>query len=420
MLDRLEKEAMLELQLELAGLLAERTHLLDDQRSDAVREWRRRLRGQAAGSHEAAAAATEESLDANRRSLMRARASFLAGLPSDERSETVGVVWENAMLRAEVEAGRQALTTLADQLDELAHTMKEGSGASADSLVGHAAELQKAAAARAKEQGHAMERLGAWAKEEEPPPSSAAAAGGAAGGAPADGGKGKGAGAKYHYLARLVPELMRLSSASFAATVDESRALLSRHKAEREKLCGRMRLDAAAEAPPHAATTAATAAATAATAAATAAATSSSPPPRTVPPPGTRALLAPPPPPPPVEAPVARRERSLDRLQRWSRSFVLGRRDSRGSRSSSSRSPLADVRGGHAAWGSPSTRADEAESLRSDAGDENVAPGARNHRGGPTTRAAAAKAGERGAGGASPSFLRRAIGWGNRPASPAL
>ena len=214
---------------------------------------------------------------------------------------------------------------------------------------------------------------------------------------------------------------MRLSSASFAATVDESRALLSRHKAEREKLCGRMRLDAAAEAPPHAATTAATAAATAATAAATAAATSSSPPPRT----GAAAEAPahsspPPPPPPPVEAPVARRERSLDRLQRWSRSFVLGRRDSRGSRSSSSRSPLADVRGGHAAWGSPSTRADEAESLRSDAGDENVAPGARNHRGGPTTRAAAAKAGERGAGGASPSFLRRAIGWGNRPASPAL
>ena len=43
MLDQLEKEAVLELQRS-AGLLAERTHLLNDRTEEGVREWRERLR----------------------------------------------------------------------------------------------------------------------------------------------------------------------------------------------------------------------------------------------------------------------------------------------------------------------------------------------------------------------------------------
>ena len=264
MLDRLEKDAVLELQLELAGLLAERMHLLDDRQNDGLRAYRARIRaaGSALGtfglSHvdTCGGDATEDALDVNRRSLIRTRSAFLAGLPSDEHSEHAGIVWENAMLRAEVHAGLKALQQVQQQAEELAQTVTSerwNSNTSAPLI----SELSKRAAAFASEQSESIDKLSAWdgtmsSGDEDTSNTdsgAAAAAVAAANGAAAShaalsnlnktgGGKAR----RFRYLAQLVPAMLRHSPQAFATMLKDCESLTSRHRAEREALCDALRI----------------------------------------------------------------------------------------------------------------------------------------------------------------------------------
>ena len=47
---------------------------------------------------------------------------------------------------------------------------------------------------------------------------------------------------RHHYLAELVPSLMRHSSARFGAAIQEARELLARHRRERSRLCADLNL----------------------------------------------------------------------------------------------------------------------------------------------------------------------------------
>ena len=127
---------MRELQLDLAGLLAERTGLVDERAQAQAKRWRGQLRqaaeGQSVGTSWAAsfglgeggASASdgaeeqqrkelETALEHNRRSLHLTREAFLEGLPSTERAEAAAALWENAVLRAEVHANQQAMSLIA-------------------------------------------------------------------------------------------------------------------------------------------------------------------------------------------------------------------------------------------------------------------------------------------------------------------
>ena len=127
---------MRELQLDLAGLLAERTGLVDERAQSQAKRWRGQLRqaagGQSVGIPWASAiglgeegASTsdgaeeqqrkelETALEHNRRSLHLTREAFLEGLPSTERAEAAAALWENAVLRAEVHANQQAMSLIA-------------------------------------------------------------------------------------------------------------------------------------------------------------------------------------------------------------------------------------------------------------------------------------------------------------------
>ena len=127
---------MRELQLDLAGLLAERTGLVDERAQAQAKRWRGQLRqaaeGQSVGTSWAAAIGLgeggasapegaeeqqrkelETALEHNRRSLHLTREAFLEGLPSTERAEAAAALWENAVLRAEVNANQQAMSLIA-------------------------------------------------------------------------------------------------------------------------------------------------------------------------------------------------------------------------------------------------------------------------------------------------------------------
>ena len=75
---------------------------------------------QAAELEDEQAELAREVLFENQRKLAAVRASMLSGMPSDERSELVHSMWENAVLRAEVHACQQALGACQTQLSELA------------------------------------------------------------------------------------------------------------------------------------------------------------------------------------------------------------------------------------------------------------------------------------------------------------
>jgi hypothetical protein len=130
-----------ELQLDLAGLLAERTGLVDERAQAQAKRWRGQLRqaaeGQSVGTSWAAVVGSyaiglgeggasasegaeeqqrkelETALEHNRRSLHLTREAFLEGLPSTERAEAAAALWENAVLRAEVHANQQAMSLIA-------------------------------------------------------------------------------------------------------------------------------------------------------------------------------------------------------------------------------------------------------------------------------------------------------------------
>jgi hypothetical protein len=269
-LDQLEREALLDLQMELAALLSERMHLLGDRTDESLKAWQERLRiagstfgglsgvvigggGEGGGSgvdHET----TDEALVLNKRSLVRTRTAFLAGLPSDERSEAAGLVWENAMLRAEVHAGRQALHTVHRQAAELAERVQAdrwGHGTTAPLIV----ELSDRAGALAAEQGAAIDRLSAWngqmsADDDDDEVGGGGGGSGAASGSGSAGGVTGAVGGmagRFRFLAQLVPAMLRHSRGSFAAVLRESRDLSGRHRAEREALCAQLRLAPKAE-----------------------------------------------------------------------------------------------------------------------------------------------------------------------------
>ena len=107
-------------QLELAALLAERTQMQETRGRETVERWCALLRiarttpveqavEQAAQLEDEQAELAREVLFENQRKLAAVRASMLSGMPSDERSELVHSMWENAVLRAEVHACQQAL-----------------------------------------------------------------------------------------------------------------------------------------------------------------------------------------------------------------------------------------------------------------------------------------------------------------------
>ena len=187
------------------------------------------------------AEATAEAL-ANRRSLIRTRGAFLAGLPSDERSETAGIVWENAMLRAKVHAGKQALLQLSRQLGDRTARADGSVGARYRPLLDA---LGERAAALVAEQTEALEKLSAWGGRMS---DSAEVEGGetreGAGGKASDkdGAAGGTSGGRFRYLAQLVPTMMRHSQAAFATVLRESRELTKRHRAEREALCVELKI----------------------------------------------------------------------------------------------------------------------------------------------------------------------------------
>ena len=121
MLEQLEREAVADLQLELAALVAERMEMHEQRAAESLARWGALLRtvkdgGAADAALEAAAAAEDagaqaarERLFQNQSELVAARDALAGGMPSDERSQLVGLHWENAVLRAEVHACRQSL-----------------------------------------------------------------------------------------------------------------------------------------------------------------------------------------------------------------------------------------------------------------------------------------------------------------------
>ena len=95
--------------------LAERTQMQETRGRETVERWCALLRiarttpveqavEQAAELEDEQAELAREVLFENQRKLAAVRASMLSGMPSDERSELVHSMWENAVLRAEVHA----------------------------------------------------------------------------------------------------------------------------------------------------------------------------------------------------------------------------------------------------------------------------------------------------------------------------
>jgi hypothetical protein len=231
-LDKLEREAVAELQLDLEALLVERQQLLDERAADSRKRWREQLAAGGGAPLPCAGAEhdpIDDALRQNRAALDEMRGAFMRGMPSDERSETAGVMWANAMLRAEVRAGKHALMQLQGQLDELTLAVRDKAWAPRQTAPTLAA-LSTSAAMLAAEQAAAIERLD-----------------GSEGGLVGGDGSGCGGGGvaaadargvrRFRYLARLVPELSRSSSVAFTAILREARALTGRHRAEREALC---------------------------------------------------------------------------------------------------------------------------------------------------------------------------------------
>ena len=124
-----------------------------------------------------------------------------AGMPSDERSESAGVVWENAMLRAEARAGRQALKQLHTQVADLTAAVKQNTYMyGPEQMVELLTSLGEGTAALVSERSEAIERLDGWdGKEVVRRRSARSSKGGWWAGSTAA------AGGRFRFLAQLVP-----------------------------------------------------------------------------------------------------------------------------------------------------------------------------------------------------------------------
>mgnify|MGYP001180285320 CR=1 FL=1 len=88
------------------------------------------------------------------------RAAFMAGLPSDERNAAAAHAWENAMLRAEARAGRQALKQLHTQIADLTAAVKQNTYMyGPEQMVELLTSLGEGTAALVSERSEAIERL---------------------------------------------------------------------------------------------------------------------------------------------------------------------------------------------------------------------------------------------------------------------
>ena len=231
MLDQLERDAVAELQLELAALLAERTQMQETRGRETVERWCALLRiarttpveqavEQAAELEDEQAELAREVLFENQRKLAAVRASMLSGMPSDERSELVHSMWENAVLRAEVHACQQALGACQTQLSELA-AVSQAAGWEPRATASLLTELSVEAAAARSESEETIASLaqpfGVDGKADVPS--------GRAG-----------------HLAQLVPALLRHNASRFGQVIRDARAMLAHHRRERESLCGELDL----------------------------------------------------------------------------------------------------------------------------------------------------------------------------------
>ena len=216
MLDQLERDAVAELQLELAALLAERTQMQETRGRETVERWCALLRiarttpveqavEQAAELEDEQAELAREVLFENQRKLAAVRASMLSGMPSDERSELVHSMWENAVLRAEVHACQQALGACQTQLSELA-AVSQAAGWEPRATASLLTELSVEAAAARSESEETIASLaqpfGVDGKADVPS--------GRAG-----------------HLAQLVPALLRHNASRFGQVIRDARARCS-------------------------------------------------------------------------------------------------------------------------------------------------------------------------------------------------
>ena len=221
MLDQLERDAVAELQLELAALLAERTQMQETRGRETVERWCALLRiarttpveqavEQAAELEDEQAELAREVLFENQRKLAAVRASMLSGMPSDERSELVHSMWENAVLRAEVHACQQALGACQTQLSELA-AVSQAAGWEPRATASLLTELSVEAAAARSESEETIASLaqpfGVDGKADVPS--------GRAG-----------------HLAQLVPALLRHNASRFGQVIRDARAMLAHHRRE--------------------------------------------------------------------------------------------------------------------------------------------------------------------------------------------
>ena len=244
LLDSLERDAVAELQLELAGLLAERMQLQESRAGESASRWAVLLRslkggetsGEAAAEKLAAAARAEDAsaeaarelLWRNSQDLISVHDALAGGVPSEERNEVVGLHWENAMLRAELHATQQSLEQVRRQVEEIgvvsqskawrheltAPLLTELSVTLATLTAEHEAALGLVSTAPVRT------KPGAAPPAATPPP----------------------AARRPHFLAQLVPAMLQHGAERFGRLLPELRETMGVHRKARERICTELRL----------------------------------------------------------------------------------------------------------------------------------------------------------------------------------
>ena len=163
---------------------------------------------------------TRDALDRNRDALLHVRTAFFDGVPSEDRLDTRDVLWENALLRAQVHAGQQVLLQLQAQMVDLAAVCRDQQW-SGDKTAPWIAELSSIAASSASEHAKSLAQVQA-----------------SGGTTSSDADRGK---RSNGYLAELVPSLMRHSTTLMGQLLRDTKEVVARHRAERERLVVRLR-----------------------------------------------------------------------------------------------------------------------------------------------------------------------------------
>ena len=245
LLDSLERDAVSELQLELAGLVAERMQLQESRAGGSASRWAALLRSlkggettagaadeklaAAARAEDAGAQAARQLLWRNSHELVAVHDALAGGVPSEERNEVVGLHWENALLRSELHATRQSLEQIRLQVEEIgvvsqtkawrheltAPLLTELSVTLATLSAEHEASLGLVSTAPAR-----TAAPGTAPPAATPPP----------------------AARRPHFLAQLVPAMLQQGAERFGRLLPELRETMGSHRKARERICTELRL----------------------------------------------------------------------------------------------------------------------------------------------------------------------------------